>query len=186
MTYFTVNDANPYAIRPFVYTPLKVPDYSIRILEVFPDEEDRPVQVRLSDSKAPLTQQYRCLSYMWGASSDDTYDIILNDCAFTVRKNLYHFLRMAGKRFPNTPLWIDAICINQEDDEEKGILVSRKADIYANAIETLIWLGDNAEVSSALEWLDSPSSNRSSRVVSANLERLYADPYWERMWVSRI
>lgn len=184
MTYFTVNDADSYAIRPFAYSPLPAADYSIRILEVASDEKDRPVQVRLSESKTPLTQQYRCLSYVWGSPSDHTFDIILNDCAFTVRKNLYDFLRMAGRRFPNTPLWIDAICINQYDDEEKAVLVSRMTEIYSTATETLVWLGDDAEVSSALEWLDTGSWDWSTKAAFASLERLYADSYWTRMWVS--
>lgn len=183
MTYFTVNDAESYAIQHFAYTPLKVADYSIRILEVLPDVEDRPVQVRLSESKTPLTQRYRCVSYMWGAPSDETYDIILNECSFTVRKNLYHFLRMAGRRFSNTPLWIDAICINQQDDVEKAVSVSRMAEIYSTATETLVWLGDDAEVSSALEWLDAKSWDWSTKAAFASLEKLYANPYWTRMWI---
>lgn len=184
MTCFTVNGAISYAIHPYTYAPLRIPGYSIRILEIFPDEEDGPVQARLSESKTPLTQRYRCISYMWGAPSDDTYDIVLNDCAFTVRRNLYHFLRMAGRRFPNTPLWIDAICINQKDDKEKAALVSRMAEVYTTATETLVWLGDDAEVSSALEWLDTSTWDWSSKAAFACLEKLYANPYWTRMWVS--
>ncbi|KAH7406978.1 heterokaryon incompatibility protein-domain-containing protein [Phaeosphaeria sp. MPI-PUGE-AT-0046c] len=170
----------------FAYTPLEAPESSIRSLEVFPDEEDGPVKVQLSEHKTPLTDRYRCLSYMWGPPSDDAYNIIVNDCVFRVRNNLYHFLRMAGKRFPHTPLWIDAVCINQEDDTEKGIQVSRMSNIYAMAVETLIWLGDDAEVSSALEWLDTPPWDWSSNAAFASLEKLYVDPYWTRMWYVKV
>jgi hypothetical protein len=179
------DDANPYAIPFFVYEPLRSPDSSIRLLEVHPDEENGPIQVRLWESKRPGADQYQCLSYRWGTESDDLFEITLNECVFRVRENLYHFLRTAGQRFPNTPLWIDAISINQEDDAEKGKQVSRMADIYLGATETMIWLGNDAQVGSALEWLGSGSWDWTVNAASASLERLYADPYWSRMWVSR-
>jgi hypothetical protein len=178
-------DADPYAIPAFVYEPVKRPDCSIRLLEVYPDEENGPVRVRLWESRAPGADQYRCLSYMWGAPSGDNFEIILNDCVFPVHENLYHFLRTAGQRFPGTPLWIDAISINQADDVEKGKQVSRMADIYSEAAETIIWLGNDAQVGSALEWVASGFWDWSSNAASASLERLYADPYWSRMWVLR-
>jgi hypothetical protein len=174
---------NLYAVPSFAYEPLKSADFSIRLLEVYPDEENGPIQVRLWESRAPGAGQYRCLSYMWGAPSGDMFEIMLNECVFRVRENLYHFLRTAGQRFPNTPLWIDAISINQEDDVEKGKQVSRMADIYVGATETLIWLGNDPQVGSALEWVGSGSWDWSSKAASASLERLYADPYWNRMWV---
>ena len=41
------------------------------------------------------------------------------------------------------PLWIDAICLNQEDDEEKSKQVPRMSDIYSLAEEVIFWLGRN-------------------------------------------
>jgi hypothetical protein len=178
-------DADAHVIPPFVYEPVRRPDFSIRLLEVYPDEENGPIRVRLWESRALGAEQYRCLSYMWGTSSGDNFEIILNDCVFSVRENLYHFLRTAGQRFPGTPLWIDAISINQADDVEKGKQVSRMADIYFEAAETIIWLGNDARVGSALEWVASGSWDWSSNAAFASLERMYADPYWSRMWVLR-
>jgi len=40
-------------------------------------------------------------------------------------------------------LWIDAICINQGDPEEKNQQLNIMVDIYAEAEETLIWMGFN-------------------------------------------
>ena len=72
---------------------------------------------------------YRCLSYTWGDPTSQQYDIVLNDCTFKVRKNLYEFLHMARQYYPNLELWIDAICINQDDNSEKSEQVQRMADI---------------------------------------------------------
>lgn len=39
-------------------------------------------------------------------------------------------------------LWIDAICINQEDLDERSVQVAIMGDIYRQARRTVIWLGD--------------------------------------------
>lgn len=49
------------------------------------------------------------------------------------------YLRLEKRR---RILWIDALCINQEDDAEKGVQVRRMDFVYANATAVLIWLGD--------------------------------------------
>jgi hypothetical protein len=184
MTSFAANATGSNVTQSFRYTRLTIPNYSIRVVEVCPDDEDGPVRIRLLECERPiLTAPFRCLSYMWGDPSEDTYEIIVNDGTFTVRRNLYHFLRTAGQRFPDTPLWIDAICIDQHNDHEKEAQVARMADIYRMAAETIIWLGDNAQVGSAIEWIASGHVTWFNNTASANLERLYADPYWNRMWV---
>jgi hypothetical protein len=114
------DDANPYALPRFQYEPLGSPAFSIRLLKVYSDEETGPVRVRLWECRASGTDQYRCLSYMWGAPSGDIFGIPLNDCVLRVLENLYRFLRTASQRFPNTPLWIDAMSISQKDDAEKA------------------------------------------------------------------
>jgi hypothetical protein len=58
--------------------------------------------------------------YMWGAPSGDIFGILLSDCVFRVLENLSRFLQTTGQRFPNTPLRIDAMSINQKADAEKG------------------------------------------------------------------
>ncbi|KAH7322437.1 heterokaryon incompatibility protein-domain-containing protein [Stachybotrys elegans] len=39
--------------------------------------------------------------------------------------------------------WIDAVCINQRDQEERSQQVGRMKEIYSYAQSTLIWLGDD-------------------------------------------
>ena len=43
--------------------------------------------------------------------------------------------------------WIDALCINQQDRDERSQQVGRMKDIYSNAPSLLIWLGDVPESS---------------------------------------
>ena len=51
-------------------------------------------------------------------------------------------------------MWADAVCINQEDKEEKGKKVEIMQHIYSHALQVLIWLGlevDNSH--KAFEWI---------------------------------
>jgi hypothetical protein len=50
-------------------------------------------------------------------------------------------LRYLRKRNFERYLWIDAICINQADADEKGMQFTMMGSIYAQASRVLIWLG---------------------------------------------
>ena len=61
-----------------------------------------------------------------------------------VRPNLEDVLRQfrnTGDDQDDVILWIDALCINQEDEKEKSKQVAKMAEIYSNAKDVLIWLG---------------------------------------------
>jgi hypothetical protein len=59
-------------------------------------------------------------------------------------------------RYPDKPrvLWADAICINQEDNEEKMKQVEMMHDVYKNASQVLVWLGEAVEgTDKAFQWI---------------------------------
>ncbi|PQE04120.1 heterokaryon incompatibility het-6 protein [Rutstroemia sp. NJR-2017a BVV2] len=80
---------------------------------------------------------YQALSYSWG-SSPKTTPIIVNGRVHHVRRNLFQFLEV--KRGPN-PRGIDALCINQEDIEERNRIVKKMKNIYERSQGVIIWLG---------------------------------------------
>lgn len=88
---------------------------------------------------------YTALSYVWGPSStmsgsrNDT--LLVNGEAIPARENLLSALR-SFQRCNNTDyLWVDAVCINQHDTEEKETQIKLMGDIYSLAERTVIWLG---------------------------------------------
>ena len=104
-------------------------------LEVFPPE------------KIPA---YIALSYVWG-DANDTKEIYLNSQALQVTRNLYHALRQIadwgfGYQDQEPLFWIDAICINQADNDEKSKQVARMGEIYSNATSVVCWLGKNSDL----------------------------------------
>jgi len=73
------------------------------------------------------------------------YEITVNGDIFTVQKNLYDALKMLRSRIKagesSGYFWIDAICINQRDMEEKSRQVLMMDQIYRAATQTIVWVG---------------------------------------------
>ncbi|KAI0965773.1 heterokaryon incompatibility protein-domain-containing protein [Xylaria arbuscula] len=84
--------------------------------------------------------EYIALSYVWG-SEHFTSTVSINGASIPVRTNLAEALSSIKKFDPDTYLWADAICINQQDEEEKSRLVQHMGEIFANAKSVYAWLG---------------------------------------------
>lgn len=84
--------------------------------------------------------QYKCLSYVWG-NDGHRKDIYVNGVVFSATSSLYAALIDLRRELNGDPIWIDALCINQEDTEEKTQQVPLMADLYRYATEVWIWLG---------------------------------------------
>ena len=59
-----------------------------------------------------------------------------------VSTNLYNLLRRLRDPAASTTLWIDALCINQDDFDERASQVLLMADIYRRARAVVLWLGE--------------------------------------------
>lgn len=122
------------------YEPLPVIDVPlVRLVQLLPGKDWEPIEVFFDNST--LDVEYESLSYCWGDASIRSL-IKCNDCRLDVTRNLKSALR--DLRRPNTPriLWIDAICINQEDITEREQQIGIMSDIYRNAQRTVVWLGE--------------------------------------------
>jgi hypothetical protein len=103
--------------------------------------------------------KYVVLSYAWGDPTE-TQQVMLNDQISHITTSLFTGLRRlrdmvsVADQNPETfitetletlLLWADAICINQEDEEEKVGQISRMGDVYRLADRVYAWLGENGE-----------------------------------------
>jgi hypothetical protein len=110
----------------------------IRVLTIV--GPDLPLQCNLVHVPIEDAGQYDALSYVWG-SSDRTEFIICDGQRLDVTSNLYSALcQITKNRMPWT-VWIDGICIDQQNDEEKAIQVGCMDIIYSTARCVRIWLG---------------------------------------------
>ncbi|KAK0662480.1 heterokaryon incompatibility protein-domain-containing protein [Cercophora samala] len=93
---------------------------------------------------APLaTTQYKALSYVWG-DPKNPLPIQCNGVELRVTRNLYWALQHLSINFPSQRLWVDAICIDQNDSApEKGEQLDLMGEIYFQAEEVLIWLTES-------------------------------------------
>lgn len=89
---------------------------------------------------------YYALSHTWGDGSQRS-SILVNGSAFNITQNLHSALCELHRREETCHEWhwIDQICINQADDEEKSTQVRAMHRIYTCARGTLIWLGPGTE-----------------------------------------
>ena len=131
------------------YVPLShAADSAFRICTILPGETESPASCRLSeDDWETTTAPYEAVSYVWG-DHKFTKTIYLNGKPFEVGENLDSILRQlrlgARGRRKSKPrrLWVDAICINQDDLVERGHQVRRMNEIYSASSQSVVWLGN--------------------------------------------
>lgn len=147
-----------------LYSPLSPKSGSIRLLRVRPPHANKMIHCELSNGNVE-TSGFKALSYVWGSPLEE-FPIELNGKSWKVRRSLWHFLRKAEIFCPNEPIWIDALCINQDDIPERNQQVSQMCKIYNRAELVLVWLEDEpkaasffSQYSDAGDWNGPPPTN---------------------------
>ncbi|RAH52185.1 HET domain protein [Aspergillus piperis CBS 112811] len=133
-------------MAPFNYSELQLGPNSTRLVRLLPSEkDDTPIRCELFTYILPEStgrkHLYEALSYVWGSQSE-THTITVNGCELHVTRNLYTALIHLRDNQLERILWIDAICINQEDDDEKSEQIPLMRSIYAQADRVVVWLGE--------------------------------------------
>lgn len=90
---------------------------------------------------------YTAFSYVWGNPAL-VKAMTCNDKPFAITQNLELALRRLRRSDVSIMLWVDQICINQDDLQEKSQQVVLMGTIYQRAWSTLVWLGEDADNSS--------------------------------------
>ncbi|KAH8158992.1 hypothetical protein CIB48_g9250 [Xylaria polymorpha] len=89
-------------------------------------------------AKSPL--RYEALSYVWGTEKAEQ-PIKCYGCDIPITNNLRHALLALRHPTLIRPLWVDAICINQQDKEERARQVAYMKLVYQYAGRVIVWLG---------------------------------------------
>jgi hypothetical protein len=119
-------------VQPFEYQTVADGDL-FRLAVLKPGVGAQVIEIELiwESTKAPR-RDYKCLSYCWQTTVQDAA-ILVDGRRFEVTSNLLSALRNIRKRKQKTLVWIDQICINQEDFVERGHQVSIMKHIYSRA-----------------------------------------------------
>lgn len=112
-----------------------------RILNLHPGRQSDPLHGTLKVVSFANKPVYTALSYVWG-KDEYSEGLILDGVRKPTKPSLQAAL--CGLRSPDTVIavWADGICINQADKAEKGQQVALMGEIYSNAREVLVWLGE--------------------------------------------
>lgn len=105
---------------------------------------DRMACELITMSLDEIAGKFESLSYVWGVPFDREA-INVNGMTVPVTMNLEAALRRARNKEKAELLWVDAICINQTDFEEKSVQVMRMKEIYEKSKRVLVWIGDTLQ-----------------------------------------
>lgn len=123
-----------------IYEPLPAGEF-IRVLKLEPGETDQDIECSLEIVDIEQSKDsYEALSYVWG-DPNNTVNIRCNGLRVAITVSLAESLRNFRHSSEPRVLWADALCINQNNNQEKGHQVKRMGEVYANAKRTLVWLG---------------------------------------------
>jgi hypothetical protein len=129
---------------PYEYQPLDPLKKQIRLLRLDASSTSHHIACNLERFELEIAARdgFRALSYTWGPDTP-THHILIDGKSFRIRENLYQYLRTIASqdRGSTECIWIDQICINQIDDNERTQQVSIMTDIYRLARDVKIWLG---------------------------------------------
>jgi hypothetical protein len=171
----------------YLYSKLSRGD--IRLLAIQPGSRNGDIKCRLETVSENMSVAYEAVSYTWG-SDPAIFPILLDDHTFFIRSNLDSLLRHLRHSTQEVYLWIDALCINQLDDEERADQVSIMHRIYANAAYVLVWLGQLDAISHHA--MDFVSQVLDPEFLQGNwlddcrildVVKLLSRPWFSRRWV---
>ncbi|KAH7363171.1 heterokaryon incompatibility protein-domain-containing protein [Plectosphaerella cucumerina] len=125
--------------------PLNPSNSEIRTLIVLPsDNHEAPIICSLNVASINDDCDFEALSYVWhepSLAAAAPVTILVNGNKFTPTPNLFSALQHLRLPQKARKLWIDAICINQGDLDERSAQVSLMTRIYTRAQAVAVWLG---------------------------------------------
>ncbi|KAI4199953.1 MAG: hypothetical protein LQ348_001802 [Seirophora lacunosa] len=127
-----------------VYGDLRQGSQQVRILKLHPGLWSANIAAELITADlntSTLEQHYEALSYSWGGHWMLRRSVTLNGCSYLVADTVYNALKELRLPKKERWLWIDAICINQGNLEERGWQVALMDSIYRKAEKVIVWLG---------------------------------------------
>ncbi|KAI3545866.1 hypothetical protein CSPX01_04790 [Colletotrichum filicis] len=161
-----------------------------RLIDLIGGSYHDPIRIELHIADLAVKPEYEALSYTWADENGDSskcervyigkrWDIL------PITKNCSNALRRL--RYQNRPrrLWVDAICINQNDVGERSHQVGIMQNIYATASRVLIYLGedkDDLNSTSSSPWNFDKWNTYYKRSLHAHND-LTQRSYFKRVWV---
>lgn len=169
-------------------------DLEFRLVRVFPERKTM-IKCEIIHASLEKPPRYVAISYAWG-DAGNTRKIELEGSLIPVGVSLYGALEALRQKVESVLVWVDALCIDQHNRDERTQQVRLMTDIYSTAESVAIWLGPEADDSAlAIDLLravadQADSPEKASRLISrvgkpdlAAVVSLFERDYWRRLWV---
>lgn len=177
--YDVILDIQPQVTPSELYSsiPISAKSRAIRVLDLDPiapseqnsrtdDRSDNPLSGTLRVVSLAESPKFTALSYVWGEylSAGDTIALRTSgeDGAFSslqLTANCHSALTHLRRRYGSITVWVDSICINQTDQQEKSNQIPLMKEIFTWASPVHVWLGEgNARSDRAMDYLSQVSS----------------------------
>jgi hypothetical protein len=183
-----------FARRIYKHQPLGVEKHQIRLLKRC-GSSGHTMGYHLTTFDFESAPKYVALSYTWGGKRPTGF-ISIDGKEFEIRMNLLNFLRTyATDEF----LWIDQICIDQSNEQERSHQVARMSEIYSQCHFVLVWLRDDSThipstKQAALDFNNGlqsytkhgygkESSSDEKKCFGSPTLALLHNPYFDRLWI---
>jgi ankyrin repeat protein len=180
----------------FTYTPIDLERPALRLVRLCKSSSG-DIECELFDAWLYQNEDiipYEALSYTWG-STRKLHEITMNGRKMNITENLYIALWYLRYSYEDRILWVDALCIDQDNEKERGHQVNQMGKIYRRAERVVIWLGpETEETDLALDYMRQitpPATQHTSKDVCKDLqlqrrkglEEMLSRPWFRRVWI---
>jgi len=120
--------------------------HSVRLLTLHPAASyGTPIHISLREVSLDVSVEFAALSYTWTTEGGDcslSKQVECDGAIIKITANCEAALRRIRQVEKSFDFWIDAICINQSDDDEKSLQVPQMRQIYKKALWVALWIGE--------------------------------------------
>ena len=183
-----------------VYQPLDVATNQVRVLKLQPGSDLNTDPVCNLTVTSLEANNFSCISYVWGSEKTPQH-ITLNGIQIPIGENAHSALRHVRDPSRETSIWLDAICINQQDIAERSHQVTLMRDLYSQAQTVYLWLGEGPQDSGnvfetaifqtlrtaargvRLSGRQYFASLRDKTTYQHAFENILTNSFWQRLWI---
>ncbi|KAF5626154.1 hypothetical protein F52700_8871 [Fusarium sp. NRRL 52700] len=165
------------------------PVYIIYVVHLRPGRPNQRLGLGLEDDRSP---QYESTSYTWAGENGDSsrcrplyigryWDVALQT------QNCWSMLESLRLPIGTRAVWVDAICINQSDIDERNSQVMKMSLRYKNCFRVVVYLGPDMATSIPASYPAQKelvlSSSKLSGITPESFRELLYRRYFSRIWV---
>lgn len=131
------------------YTPLTSTQIRLLIVQAGKKEDIIHCHIIHKDIGVPNFHPYETISYCWGDATNRSTIVLQNEnekhlTTLSVPSSTADALRCVRLLDAPRTVWLDAVCINQNDNDERARQVAMMGDIYRKGSRNLVCLGQSS------------------------------------------